>query len=142
MSQHERPPTDEVIPAQVHDTYVMRLVNPPYVEKDPVRWMLLHESPLSIDLLESGKLRFTNRARGSSDFTLEEVFEKLRVGTPVSDEPCPVNVFELKKTFTAKLDKTGSFDEAFTRAVWDAFRYGSGELPMPVRVSEDDGHCD
>jgi len=42
----------------------------------------------------------------------------------MTDEVNVPTVDEFKQYFIDKLDRTGSLDEAFTKAVWSAFRVG------------------
>lgn len=42
----------------------------------------------------------------------------------MTDEVNVPTVDEFKQYFTDKLDRTGSLDQAFTKAVWSAFRVG------------------
>jgi hypothetical protein len=39
-----------------------------------------------------------------------------------------IDVAELRKAYGEKLERTGSFDEAFTKAVWTAYKAGLSEL--------------
>lgn len=38
-----------------------------------------------------------------------------------------IDIMKLKQIFNEKLEKSGSFDEAFTKAVWEAFKHGIKE---------------